>query len=165
LLQKAQSINLTKADLSSLFNWNTKQVFVWITAKWPSPKAGAPPSEAVIWDQIIPADPAQNPNLALERRKSKTKPATKEERGKISLRNQKGKYQVTDMAGKLAEYGNATLELGWNVQPWVGPLTWTNRVGFGTWEALKGGKSGLFDFPALKPKKVVVSEGGSSTKA
>jgi signal peptidase complex subunit 3 len=45
------------ADLSSLFTWNTKQVFVWISATWPNANAtaremGVGPNEAVIWDAI-----------------------------------------------------------------------------------------------------------------
>jgi signal peptidase complex subunit 3 len=52
------------ADLSSLFTWNTKQVFVYVTAVWPSTNAshgsgdleagvGQAVNEAVIWDTII----------------------------------------------------------------------------------------------------------------
>lgn len=53
------------ADLSSLFNWNTKQVFVYVTAVWPSDAASGALddleagekayNEAVIWDTIITA--------------------------------------------------------------------------------------------------------------
>jgi len=74
----------------------------------------------------------------------------------INLRNEKPKYQITDVSGKLAERGNVTLEVGWNVQPWVGALTWTMPEGraWGRWEGVKGGRSGAFDLPALKGKKV-----------
>lgn len=52
------------ADLSSLFTWNTKQVFVYVTAVWPAAdvphgsgnlEAGKSKAmnEAVIWDTII----------------------------------------------------------------------------------------------------------------
>lgn len=47
------------ADLSSLFTWNTKQVFVYVTAEWPAAAAAAGSenanvtNQAVIWDQII----------------------------------------------------------------------------------------------------------------
>ncbi|KAI9763790.1 MAG: hypothetical protein M1840_009115 [Geoglossum simile] len=142
------------ADLSSLFNWNTKQVFVYILAKWPS--LGNPDSinEAVIWDQIIPADASQNPNVAPERRrKSSASPPSKAERGRIRLRNAKSKYQITDIGGKMAQRANATLELGWNVQPWVGALTWTTHRQLGSWKALRGGRSQYFDFPELQAKK------------
>ena len=53
------------ADFSSLFNWNTKQVFVYVTAVWPSDSASETSrdleagnnvyNEAVIWDTIITA--------------------------------------------------------------------------------------------------------------
>lgn len=39
------------ADLSSLFTWNTKQVFVYVTADWPG--ADNTTNSAVIWDTII----------------------------------------------------------------------------------------------------------------
>ena len=57
------------ADLSSLFTWNTKQVFVYVTAEWPaaggssSSSATNATNQAVIWDSIITnpsADHLQN---------------------------------------------------------------------------------------------------------
>jgi hypothetical protein len=42
-----------QADLASLFTWNTKQVFVYVTAEWPSGQNDT--NEAVIWDRIITA--------------------------------------------------------------------------------------------------------------
>jgi hypothetical protein len=58
----------------------------------------------------------------------------------------------------MAERANATLTLHWNVQPWVGMLTWTNTETFGRWEGLRGGKSEAFDFPALKGTEAVKKE-------
>lgn len=58
-----------------------------------------------------------------------------------------------------------TLEVGWNVQPWVGALTWTQwanpGLGRWRWKALVGGRSLGFEFPALKggTKKKVEAEG------
>lgn len=52
------------ADLSSLFTWNTKQVFVYVTAEWPA--AGATggnnnaTNQAVIWDTIITSPSADH---------------------------------------------------------------------------------------------------------
>ena len=60
---------------------------------------------------------------------------------------------ITDYTGLIAERGNATLELGWNVQPWVGPLTWNMDRDFAAWRKLKGGVSKVFDFPEVKGKK------------
>ncbi|KAH0562251.1 hypothetical protein GP486_003047 [Trichoglossum hirsutum] len=140
-------------DLSSVFNWNTKQVFVYVVAKWPTAGKPGEINEAVIWDQIIPADPALNPNVSPERRRRGGSAASKADRGLVRLRAVKSKYQITDVAGKMAEKGNATLELGWNVQPWVGALTWTTHRQLGGWKALRGGRSEPFDFPGLQVKK------------
>lgn len=41
------------ADLSDLFTWNTKQVFVYVTAEWPETNGGNTTNKAVIWDSII----------------------------------------------------------------------------------------------------------------
>lgn len=46
-----------------------------------------------------------------------------------------------------------TLQLHYNVQPWVGLLTWTQGDSFGGWKAMDGGRSDAFEFPALKGKK------------
>jgi len=136
-----------------LFNWNTKQVFIYVTAKWPSTIPGTPFNEAVVWDQIIPYNPLANPNLPSERRRSKVNPPSIAERGILKLRDVKQKYQITDVSGKLAGHANATLEFHWNVQPWVGALVWTTKSNFGGWKALAGGRSKVFNFPALKEKK------------
>jgi signal peptidase complex subunit 3 len=41
----------------------------------------------------------------------------------------------------------------YNVQPWVGILTWTPQIEFGKWNLMKGGVSKLFNLPALKKKE------------
>lgn len=49
------------ADLSPLFNWNTKQLFVYVYASYSSsdnPNSLVRDSEAIIWDTIIPATPS-----------------------------------------------------------------------------------------------------------
>ena len=48
--------------------------------------------------------------------------------------------------------------MGWNVQPWVGALTWENKRDYGSWKALKGGVSERFAFPQIKGKNVVKSD-------
>ncbi|KAL8827792.1 MAG: hypothetical protein Q9191_002981 [Dirinaria sp. TL-2023a] len=160
------------ADLSSLFNWNTKQVFAWITATYPSSSRNEPPSQAIIWDSIIssysqlhPYTPFDAYNELMSSKKSntdrKTGSASKKKLaepdpkpGIVHLKNSKQKYQITDISGKLASQKNVTLELGWNVQPWVGALTWTTPEGggFGRWKGVRGGRSPSFDLPALKGK-------------
>lgn len=87
------------------------------------------------------------------------------------MKNSKPKYQITDISGVISERQNVTLEIGWNVQPWVGALTWTMRDGqdFGKWRGVKGGISEPFDMPALKGKKAtsetIVGSGGTPKAA
>ncbi|KAL8858601.1 MAG: hypothetical protein Q9178_004895 [Gyalolechia marmorata] len=160
------------ADLTSLFNWNTKQLFVWITATYPSKTASEPPSQAVIWDAIINSESQKNPVTPFtvysnymnppktsSRAKKSSKPKKQEIElapGLLQLKNSKPKYQITDISGQLSSTSNVTLELGWNVQPWVGALTWTmpEGKGWGRWKGIKGGRSKAFDMPALKVKGV-----------
>ncbi|KAI1615488.1 signal peptidase subunit-domain-containing protein [Exophiala viscosa] len=166
-----------EADLSSLFTWNTKQLFVYVTANYPSDKnSQVRNSEAVIWDAIIPATstPYSWQNLKQKyfpEKKSRTKSRKGSDAkskttdlvkpGLISLKNQKPKYQITDPTGVLSERGNATLEVRWNIQPWVGALVWDKgslggRVG--QWGAGKVGRSQVFTFPPLKGKTETVKE-------
>lgn len=156
-------------DLSSLYNWNTKQVFVYITAKYPSETPSEPMTEAVIWDAILPSlsEPWHHnqyihfkPTPSSSSRRAKQKKPSTETPGMLKLKNQKPKYVITDSTGKIAERANATLELNWNVQPWVGALTWTNKRNYGFWKGLKGGITKTFEFPALK-KKEGESAGGA----
>ena len=44
-----------EADLSSLFTWNTKEVFVYVTAEWDDQNTNTtePANTAVIWDLMI----------------------------------------------------------------------------------------------------------------
>ncbi|KAI9846337.1 MAG: hypothetical protein M1837_004190 [Sclerophora amabilis] len=213
-------------DLTTLFNWNTKQVFVWVLATWPATttitttssdlsSAAAPPnSSAVIWDTIIPCAPSpsraylaslistyidsftsytvpgsgkSSSSSKAKSKRSKSPPKSKastsssssssttahaSKPGLLRLSNHRGKYQITDVSGKLAGVGNATLEIGWNVQPWVGALLWTSQTSqsqpwwleaptsllhkLGPWKKLRGGRSEAWSFPELKgaPKPV-----------
>ncbi|KAF2021392.1 signal peptidase 22 kDa subunit [Aaosphaeria arxii CBS 175.79] len=152
-------------DLSSLFNWNTKQVFLYLKAVYPSTKAGEPASEAIVWDAVL-ASAAQawhtvhyvhpNPKKTKSSKSAKDKSKKTAEspypRGEIHLKNQRPKYQITDVSGKLQNRTDVVLELGWNVQPWVGALVWTNKVDLGMWLGLKGGVSKPFDFPEIGKK-------------
>lgn len=155
------------ADLSSLFNWNTKQLFVWVEASYPSSSSSVsgPPSRAVIWDTIITAPPSplslstlintyitkSKPTSKSTAKKGAAKPSASNP-GILKFRNTKPKYQITDVSGLMAERANVTLEVGWNVQPWVGALTWAipDGGGFGRWGGIKGGKSESFVLPGLK---------------
>ena len=115
---------------------------------------------------------ATNPTKKSSKAKSSTKKKDPEpEPGIIRLKNSKPKYQITDISGIISERTNVTLEVGWNVQPWVGALTWTLPEGteIGRWKGIKGGKSEVFNMPALKGKtassETVVASGGTPKAA
>jgi hypothetical protein len=80
----------------------------------------------------------------------------------LRLRGQKAKYQISDITGRLAERSNVTLSVGWNVQPWVGALWWAPATGAVPRTEGQIVSSEVFDFPALKGKKV---EGQTSASA
>ncbi|KAH8177389.1 signal peptidase subunit domain-containing protein [Sarocladium implicatum] len=145
------------ADLSSLFTWNTKQLFVYVTAEWPAANANET-NEAVIWDTIITnpsADHLQNIGPATMKKLKKSAAGKKVDRnrGLLKLKNQRPKYQITHPSGKIAETGEVKLRLHYNVQPWVGALTWNTENNHLVWDAMVGGVSAAFDLPAVKAKK------------
>ena len=85
-------------DLSGLFNWNTKQVFVYLTAEYNNTEKGTV-NEVTFWDAILPdVDHAV-----------------------IKLENARSKYSVWDYADHLSER-DLQFKLHWNIQPHVGPL-------------------------------------------
>ena len=178
-------------DLSPLFNWNTKQLFVYVFAAYSSsdnPSSSLNPySESIIWDKIVepPESPYSFNNLrerffpsssrsgsgkkkGLVANKNKKK-ATESTPGVLRLRGQKSKYQISDITGKLAERPNVTLSVGWNVQPRVGLLWWSPRSGAIPRTAGTAGVSEPFDFPALKGSNRAASTGpaaeGQASKA
>jgi hypothetical protein len=75
-----------------------------------------------------------------------------EHSGKLSLKNQRPKYQITHPTGKLAEQDDVVLRLHYNVQPWVGLLTWNQDVEFWNWKTLQNNLSKKFVLPAIKKK-------------
>ncbi|KAI0598026.1 signal peptidase subunit-domain-containing protein [Biscogniauxia sp. FL1348] len=158
-----------EADLSSLFTWNTKQVFVYVTAEWPSSSAGATAdganNTAVIWDSIITSPSADHlsnmPPVALRRLIESTAGRVIDPgRGRFQLHNHKPKYQITHPSGRIAETTDVTLRLHYNVQPWVGALTWDQGSDLGLWKRLADGASAAFSLPPVKRK-----DGESKTKS
>lgn len=87
-----------EADVSPLFNWNTKQVFVYLTAEYPGKRAGSS-NKVTYCDKII----------------------TSKKDAKIALKNFRSKYSVWDVEPSFRDR-EAVLRLEWNIQPWVGPL-------------------------------------------
>ncbi|KAM4056235.1 signal peptidase subunit [Hirsutella rhossiliensis] len=145
------------ADLSSLFTWNTKQVFVYVTADWPTAPGQNSSNSAVIWDSIITnpsADHLKNIGpIAMKKLKRSSEGKTIDpSRGILRVKNQKPKYQITHPGGKIAQSQDVTLKLHYNVQPWVGLLTWNMDKDLGFWKVINGGSSNKFDLPAIKSK-------------
>ncbi|AGO11493.1 AaceriABR224Wp [[Ashbya] aceris (nom. inval.)] len=93
------------ADLTPLFNWNTKQVFVYLTAEYNDPQVLGG-NVVTFWDYII-------------QDKSKAN---------VTLRGAKSKYSVWDAADRLSEK-ELSFKLHWNIQPWVGPLAYGETIG------------------------------------
>ncbi|KAI5118588.1 hypothetical protein M0805_008678 [Coniferiporia weirii] len=87
------------ADLTPLFNWNTKQLFLYLEAEFTS--ADGTQNEVVIWDRIV-------------RRK---------EDAVINV-EAKSKYVLRDMAKTFENASAAHYTLKYNVMPHVGLLTY-----------------------------------------
>jgi len=87
-----------KADLRPLFNWNVKQLFLYLTAEYETPNNKL--NQVVIWDKII-------------------------QRGENSVldhKNIRPKYYFWDDGNGLKGNNNVTLTLSWNVIPNAGHL-------------------------------------------
>ncbi|KAH9829121.1 signal peptidase 22 kDa subunit [Rhodofomes roseus] len=92
------NFNLT-ADLSPLFHWNTKQLFLYVSAEYTDQQGTA--NEVVIWDRIV-------------RRK---------EDANISS-TFKNKYHLKDMSTTFRNAPPAHYTLKYNLMPYVGLLAW-----------------------------------------
>ncbi|CAG0922645.1 unnamed protein product [Notodromas monacha] len=87
-----------EADLTSLFNWNVKQLFLYLTAEYQSSNNKL--NQVVLWDKII-------------------------RRGESAILNYSGlntKYYFWDDGKGLVGNKNVTLTLSWNVVPNAGHL-------------------------------------------
>ncbi|KAH9895177.1 signal peptidase subunit [Cubamyces lactineus] len=92
------NFNLT-ADLTPLFNWNTKQLFLYVSAEYEN-KRGVK-NEVVIWDRIV-------------RRK---------EDAQLSVAG-RNKYAFRELSASFKNAGPAHYTLKYNVMPYVGALTY-----------------------------------------
>lgn len=188
-------------DLNELFTWNTKQVFLYVTASYPGNQTTAKgthnpdvlPSKSIIWDAILPHPlapehhnqyiyPGENKaskktkgkkklgNVKPKKSKVSSAPPKAHVPGLLKLSNQRPKYQISDPTGRLADREGAVLELNYNIQPWVGALTWgtarpvENKNFFNSWiwTQIKGaGKStDPTTLPSLKDKEQAKKETG-----
>jgi len=86
-----------EADLAPLFNWNTKQLFVYITAEYQT--SANKLNEVVIWDKIIQY----------------------KEDATLSFPMERSKYVLSDQGYGLRN-ADVNLTLSWNLIPITGPL-------------------------------------------
>ncbi|ONH68431.1 Microsomal signal peptidase subunit 3 [Cyberlindnera fabianii] len=94
-----------QSDLTPLFNWNTKQIFVYLTAEYPG-KSDTASNKVTYWDKII----------------------TSPKRANISLTNERSAYSVWDIEETFRNR-EAIVKLEWSVQPYVGLLTHGSTAG------------------------------------
>lgn len=87
-----------ETDLTKLFNWNTKQIFIYLTAEYNNTKNNVI-NEVTFWDKII----------------------TSVDDANLDLKKVKSKYSVWDPSENLSGK-DLRFKLNWNIQPWVGPL-------------------------------------------
>ncbi|ORX51544.1 signal peptidase 22 kDa subunit [Hesseltinella vesiculosa] len=85
------------ADLSPMFNWNTKQIFLTVVAEYETKSHDA--NKIVLWDRII----------------------TSKRDAHIKLRNVPNKYAFIDVSRKWSEQP-VNITLHWDVTPYVGVL-------------------------------------------
>lgn len=101
-------------DFSRLFNWNTKQVFAYVTAEYEGDENPHTMNEITIWDKIIPS----------------------RDNATFTLSDIDAKYQLWDLESKITERP-LTFKLHWNIQPWFGFLINGETTGSKTIELKK----------------------------
>ncbi|XKL64643.1 hypothetical protein PGB90_004729 [Kerria lacca] len=94
-----------RADLSPLFNWNVKQLFVYLYAEYETSSNSL--NQVILWDKIIRR--GENANL--------------------NFKNMNLKYYFWDDGNGLKGNKNITLTLSWNIIPNAGCLSHVNAVG------------------------------------
>ncbi|KAI0216800.1 Signal peptidase complex subunit 3 [Lamellibrachia satsuma] len=99
-----------KADMNPLFNWNVKQLFLYLTAEYETDNNKV--NQVVLWDKII----------------------QRGEKAVIDLNSMNTKYYFFDDGNGLRSNKNVTLSLAWNVIPNAGTLPKVNGDGGYTFE-------------------------------
>jgi len=90
-----------EVDLTPLFNWNAKQLFVYLIAEYTTPAKPNSLNQVVLWDRII----------------------RRGENAKINQKKFCQEYRLLDDSKALRGNSNVTLFLQWNVIPNAGALT------------------------------------------
>ncbi|XP_055894007.1 signal peptidase complex subunit 3-like [Biomphalaria glabrata] len=85
-------------DLQPIFNWNVKQLFLYLTAEYKTSEHAL--NQVVLWDKIV----ERGDNTILD------------------LKNAHTKYYFWDFGNGLKGNSNVTLTLSWNVIPNAGTL-------------------------------------------
>ncbi|XP_077461275.1 signal peptidase complex subunit 3 [Stigmatopora argus] len=86
------------ADLHHIFDWNVKQLFLYLSAEYTTKNNAL--NQVVLWDKIV----------------------LRGENNKLNLRETKSKYFFFDDGNGLRANKNITLTLSWNVIPNAGIL-------------------------------------------
>lgn len=87
-----------QTDLTHLFNWNVKQLFLYLTAEYTTPSNQL--NQVVLWDKII----------------------QRGENAVLDFKNMNTKYYFWDDGNGLKGNPNVTLTLSWNIIPNAGLL-------------------------------------------
>jgi signal peptidase complex subunit 3 len=87
-----------QTDLTHLFNWNVKQLFLYLTAEYSTPSNLL--NQVVLWDKII----------------------LRGENSVLDFKNMNTKYYFWDDGNGLKGNPNVTLTLSWNIIPNAGLL-------------------------------------------
>jgi len=93
-----------KADLSPLFNWNVKALYLYLTAEYKTETNVL--NEMVLWDKIV----------------------MNGEKMELDMKSAKTKYYFRNYGKGLLGHDNITLILNWNVMPNMGDLKWVKSA-------------------------------------
>lgn len=83
-------------DTTPLFNWNTKQVFLSLTASYDLPEHGR--TDVVIWDRIV----------------------RDKDTARVKRKNVRNKYGMRELSRSFENVTSVDLRVEWNVMPYVG---------------------------------------------
>lgn len=94
-----------QANLTKIFNWNVKQLFLYLTAEYITPSNVL--NQVVLWDRII----------------------LRGENADLNFKNMNTKYYFWDDGNGLKGHKNITLSLHWNIIPNAGRLLTVPAIG------------------------------------
>jgi len=96
-----------QADFSPVFNWNVKQLYIYLLAEYPTEKNVK--NQIVLWDKIM----------------------LREHNQQLNMNNHAMKYYFKDTGAGLIGNDNVTVTLHWNVVPNAGQLSlWPGKSSY-----------------------------------